>query len=125
MKRKRWELVLLTLALMVLVVPIAEAQESVQWLYYNARLSPGGERVAVAVGREGDSETQIFVVGVDSHSVELVLGPDGRTNNFPAWSIDGTKIAFSSCPRGGGVGLRSGSCRSGSVGRWNSRDSSA
>jgi Tol biopolymer transport system component len=62
--------------------------------FFDGRMSwsPGGSRLAFAGRTAGDDVSDIYVVGADGSNLTRVM--EGAVG--PAWSPDGTKIAFSS-----------------------------
>ena len=64
-----------------------------------ASWAPGGDRIAFSGGQPGDSSS-IYVVRRDgSHLTRLT--PPGREAQYPAWSPDGRRIAFTYVETGG------------------------
>jgi Tol biopolymer transport system component len=68
--------------------------------------SPDGTRIVFAQGRDcgmGGGSSDIYVVNADGSGQTRLTDSDcGESRNFPAWSPDGTRIAFA---RGGGVSI--------------------
>jgi Tol biopolymer transport system component len=61
--------------------------------YYNPAISPGGTRVAVAVGSNGARDLWILDV---ARGTSTRFTFDASNNQYPVWSPDGKSIAFSS-----------------------------
>jgi serine/threonine-protein kinase len=69
-------------------------------LYNNQRLSPDGERVALAIGSRNDADIWIYDLPRDTMS-RLTFDP--ATDLTPLWTPDAARILFSSARAGGGI----------------------
>ncbi len=68
-------------------------------IFYTPRLSPNGKELAVAIGPPGSPTRDIWVFDL-ARGVETRLTFDPFHNWTPVWSPDGTRLAFSSNPKG-------------------------
>ena len=64
-------------------------------------LSPDGKRFVTQRGREGPTNTDLWITDLE-HSTDSRLTTDPSVNGNPIWSPDGTRSVFES-NRGGGV----------------------
>lgn len=71
--------------------------------FFHPRLSPDGERLAVAEWADG--RVELLVVGLARGSV-LRLTPEGTVNNYPVWTPNGERIVFNSLRSPAGIHWR-------------------
>ena len=57
-------------------------------------ISPDGTRLAYAAKRDADGAMDLWLVNTDSTNREPLLRCDDQVCQYPAWSADGTRIAF-------------------------------
>ena len=76
------------------VVPLAATLSDTNLL--TRQLSPDGKRLVLAVGAQaaGSWRSALAIVELETGNVRLITSDAGYHDLYPAWSPDGTKIAF-------------------------------
>ena len=57
-------------------------------------ISPDGQRLAYAAKRDADGAMDLWLVNTDGTNRESLLRCDDQVCQYPAWSADGTRIAY-------------------------------
>jgi Tol biopolymer transport system component/predicted Ser/Thr protein kinase len=65
--------------------------------YVAPRLSPNGQRIAVAIGNQGGAQVWIYDI---SRETLTRLTFEGSSNQFPVWTPDGKHVAFAAVKDG-------------------------